>query len=139
MPAGPSEAQLPPAKRVALVLGAGGLVGVAHHVGVLAALEDELGFRHDQADVLIGTSAGSAIAAYLASGWSTTQLMEMAPELHRAAPGPVVPAARSKLLPPGDRVGLRGGARDGPGAVVALVAAGRVPPASLPRRPRHDG
>ena len=74
-------------ERLALVLGAGGLVGVAHHVGVLAALEDTVGFRHEQAEVLIGTSAGSAIAAYLASGWTTGQLRGMAPELHRAAPG----------------------------------------------------
>lgn len=88
-PADQSQADFSPAKRLALVLGAGGLVGVAHHVGVLAALEDELGFRHDQADVLIGTSAGSAVAAYLGTGWSTAQLMEMAPELHRAAPGPL--------------------------------------------------
>lgn len=74
-------------RRLALVLGAGGLVGVAHHVGVLAALEDEIGFRHEEAEVLIGTSAGSAVAAYLGSGWSTRQLRAMAPELHRAAPG----------------------------------------------------
>jgi NTE family protein len=89
MPAAPPQGEVSPPLRTALVLGAGGIVGVAHHVGVLAALEHEVGFSHGQADVLIGTSAGSVVAAYLTSGWSTAQLMEMAPHLHRAAPGPI--------------------------------------------------
>lgn len=72
--------------RVALVLGAGGLVGVAHHVGVLRALEREAGFAPDDADLLVGTSAGAVIAAYVRAGWSTEQLWERAAALRQAAP-----------------------------------------------------
>lgn len=72
-----------------LVLGAGGLVGVAHHIGVLAALEAELGLADEDVDVIIGTSAGSAVAAYLRSGWTPQELMDRTDELGAAAPGPL--------------------------------------------------
>lgn len=75
--------------KLALVLGAGGLVGVAHHAGVLCALTDELGFDEEHADLVIGTSAGSAIAAYLRTGWTPQQLIERASDLRNAAPGPI--------------------------------------------------
>ena len=75
--------------KVALVLGAGGLVGTAHHAGVLHALERELGFTHADADVVIGTSAGSAIAAYLRTGWTSEGLMGRARDLVEAAPSPI--------------------------------------------------
>jgi NTE family protein len=51
-----------------LVLGGGGLVGMAYHAGVLKALDEE-GLDVAGADVIVGTSAGSVIASYLASGW----------------------------------------------------------------------
>ncbi|MGD0083629.1 MAG: patatin-like phospholipase family protein [Acidimicrobiales bacterium] len=73
--------------KIALVLGAGGLVGIAHHVGVLSALSDELGFDQSHVDLAIGTSAGSAIAAYLRTGWSAHDLMKRAGDLQDAAPG----------------------------------------------------
>ncbi|HLN06207.1 MAG TPA: patatin-like phospholipase family protein [Acidimicrobiales bacterium] len=75
--------------KVALVLGAGGLVGTAHHAGVLCALEREAGFTHADADIVIGTSAGSAIGAYLRTGWTTEGLMGRARDLEEAAPSPV--------------------------------------------------
>ncbi len=75
--------------KVALVLGAGGLVGTAHHVGVLCALEREAGFTHADAEVVIGTSAGSALGAYLRTGWTTERLMGRAGDLKEAAPSPV--------------------------------------------------
>jgi len=75
--------------KVALVLGAGGLVGTAHHAGVLCALEREVGFTHSDADVVIGTSAGSAIGAYLRTGWSADSLMGRTRDLEEAAPSPV--------------------------------------------------
>ncbi len=75
--------------RLALVLGAGGLVGVAHHAGVVAALADEIGFVEERADVVIGTSAGSAIAAYLRTGWPARSLMERACDLGDAALGQI--------------------------------------------------
>jgi NTE family protein len=75
--------------KLALVLGAGGLVGIAHHIGVMCALEDELGLDQSQADLLIGTSAGSVVAAYLRTGWTPRDLMARAPDLNEAAPGPL--------------------------------------------------
>lgn len=46
-----------------LVLGGGGLPGEAFHRGVLRALLDERGIDARSADVVVGTSAGSLVAA----------------------------------------------------------------------------
>jgi NTE family protein len=50
--------------RVGLVLGAGGLTGDAFHRGVLRALQ-ERGYDARTADVVIGTSAGAMVGAFL--------------------------------------------------------------------------
>jgi NTE family protein len=54
----------------ALVLGAGGLTGQAFHLGVLTALADLTGFDGRAADVVVGTSAGSLVAAALTAGFT---------------------------------------------------------------------
>jgi NTE family protein len=54
--------------RVGLVLGAGGMVGQAYHAGVLAALEEELGWDARTADLIVGTSAGSVAGSALRLG-----------------------------------------------------------------------
>ncbi|MCW2779300.1 MAG: Patatin [Frankiales bacterium] len=59
--------------RTGLVLGAGGLTGQAFHLGVLTALADA-GFDGRSAQVLVGTSAGSLVAAGLALGLSAADL-----------------------------------------------------------------
>jgi NTE family protein len=64
----PESPVVPGAGRVALVLGAGGTVGMAYHVGVLRALRDGIGFDPTAADLVVGTSAGAVIGAYLRSG-----------------------------------------------------------------------
>jgi NTE family protein len=51
--------------RVAVVLGAGGLPGEAFHHGVLRALRESAGYDARSADLVIGTSAGSIVAATL--------------------------------------------------------------------------
>ncbi|MFJ5800893.1 patatin-like phospholipase family protein [Streptomyces decoyicus] len=51
----------------ALVLGGGGLTGIGWEVGVLAGLA-EAGLDLADADVVIGTSAGSIVGAHLTSG-----------------------------------------------------------------------
>jgi NTE family protein len=62
-----------------LVLAGGGLAGIAWELGVLRGIEDE---SPDTAqalldfDVLIGTSAGSAVAAQLGSGCSLDELFQ---------------------------------------------------------------
>ncbi|HZQ26122.1 MAG TPA: patatin-like phospholipase family protein [Acidimicrobiales bacterium] len=68
--------------RIGLVLGAGGLVGIAYHSGVLRALEVEAGFVPAQADLLVGTSAGSVVSAYLRSGWTTDDFWRVALGTH---------------------------------------------------------
>lgn len=60
--------------RTALVLGAGGLVGQAYHLGALRALHAATGFDGREADVLVGTSAGSIVAAGLAGGLAAADL-----------------------------------------------------------------
>ena len=56
--------------RIGLVLGAGGAVGHAFHAGVLAALADETGWDAREAEVVVGTSAGSVVGALLRAGMS---------------------------------------------------------------------
>jgi NTE family protein len=53
----------------ALVLGAGGVTGVAWEIGVLAGLVDA-GIDLSDADLYVGSSAGSVVAAMLTSGVS---------------------------------------------------------------------
>jgi len=55
---------------IALVLGAGGVVGAAYHVGAVAALADVTGWDARTADLIVGTSAGSGVAATLRVGFS---------------------------------------------------------------------
>jgi NTE family protein len=57
------------------VLGGGGVGGIAWEIGVLAGLHDEgIGVSPDSP--LLGTSAGAAVAAQLASGWTIEDLYE---------------------------------------------------------------
>jgi NTE family protein len=60
--------------RIGLVLGAGGLVGHAWHAGVLAGLAEGLGWDPRTADVVVGTSAGSVVAAMLRGGLSAADV-----------------------------------------------------------------
>lgn len=60
--------------RTAVVLGAGGFTGQAFHVGALRALQEVAGFDGRQAEVLVGTSAGSLVAAGLAGGLDACDL-----------------------------------------------------------------
>lgn len=59
--------------RTGLVLGAGGYTGQAFHLGALTALAD-VGFDGRACQVLVGTSAGSLVAAGLAAGLSVADL-----------------------------------------------------------------
>lgn len=66
-----------PLKRIGLVLGAGGLTGQAFHAGVLAALAEATGWDPRGASVIVGTSAGAGVAAYLRLGLSGPDLAAM--------------------------------------------------------------
>lgn len=72
--------------RVGLVLGAGGVLGGAWLVGALHALRGTLGWEPSEAAHLIGTSAGAPMAALLAAGMTSEDLLpEAARTLERAA------------------------------------------------------
>jgi NTE family protein len=77
--------------RVGVVLGAGGIVGGAFHAGVLTALREVRGIDARDAEVLVGTSAGSVAAAMLRAGLSPDDML-------RRAEGKPVSAEGSRLL-----------------------------------------
>ena len=79
------------------MLGAGGAAGHAYHAGVLAALEEETGWQPDSADVIVGTSAGSIVAALVRAGCSARDLASAS--LRR----PLSPAGRALF----ERIGRR--------------------------------
>jgi NTE family protein len=58
-----------------LVLGGGGITGIAWELGMVAALA-ERGVDLETADVVVGTSAGSAVGAQLLSGVPVAELYE---------------------------------------------------------------
>src|SRR3954452_19885603 len=54
--------------KVGLVLGAGGVVGAAWLIGALEALAAETGWDPAEAEIIIGTSAGSVVGSLVAEG-----------------------------------------------------------------------
>lgn len=97
----------------ALVLGGGGLTGQAFHLGVLCALS-EAGYDARDNDLVVGTSAGSLVAAGLTAGFSAADQAAMmlgealsaegASRLNDKRPAPAYvegPAGRRGPLAPG--------------------------------------
>jgi len=64
--------------RVGLVLGAGGVTGLAYHAAALAAIDHDLGWDPRTAEVVVGTSAGSIVAAMLRRGIPAADLSTIA-------------------------------------------------------------
>jgi NTE family protein len=64
-------------RTTALVLGAGGPLGLAYHAGVLAGLETAWGFDSRLARLLIGTSAGAYAAALLRANMSGRDILDL--------------------------------------------------------------
>ena len=60
--------------RIGLVLAAGGLTGIAHHVGNLLALERVTGWDARSAAVIVGTSAGSITGSLIRRGLNASDL-----------------------------------------------------------------
>jgi NTE family protein len=83
--------------KVGLVLGGGGVIGMAYHAGALAALEHDLGWDPRTADVVVGTSAGSVVGALLRRGVPATDLATIAVGAEpRSTPPGVVRALRER-------------------------------------------
>ncbi|GFZ30852.1 patatin [Clostridium zeae] len=62
-------------KTRAVVLGGGGVTGIAWEIGIITALLQE-GIDLSEADVIIGTSAGSFVGTALASGYDMRKLYD---------------------------------------------------------------
>jgi NTE family protein len=62
---GPQRAPGRPRPRIGVVFGAGGVLGAAWMTGALPALQERLPCALNDADVIVGTSAGSVVAAAL--------------------------------------------------------------------------
>ncbi|MGH3863028.1 patatin-like phospholipase family protein [Actinokineospora sp.] len=103
--------------RRALVLGGGGLAGIAWETGILTGLADA-GLNVTDADLTIGTSAGSTVAAQIGSGLPLD-------ELFRRQADPL--AHNRELTPPG------AGGPEFMANLAAFTAEG-VDPAELRRR-----
>src|SRR5690348_7788735 len=72
-----------------LVLGAGGVLGEAWMMGLLAGLEDGGGFDLRRCEHFVGTSAGSIVAAHLVAGQSPRRPPSIGTELESVA-SPIV-------------------------------------------------
>jgi len=66
--------------RVGLVLGAGGITGIAWLAGALEALQAHSGWDPADAAIISGTSAGAVVATVLAAGIEPTSLLRYAEE-----------------------------------------------------------
>lgn len=93
--------------RRGLVLGGGGVLGGCWTIGALHALEEHTGWDSTRAEVTVGTSVGSLIAALLTSGVSAAELFQE--QYGRVTRGPLATAqfdhdgldSSIRLLPPG--------------------------------------
>ncbi|MFV0259267.1 MAG: patatin-like phospholipase family protein [Acidimicrobiales bacterium] len=88
--------------RIGLVLGGGGVTGYGFHAGALAALEAATGWDPRDAEVIVGTSAGSSVAALLRGGVTVTALVERI----MALPGDPEAMARLRQVVRGNRVAM---------------------------------
>jgi hypothetical protein len=106
--------------RTGLVLGAGGVLGAAWMTGALAALQQRLPWPAGEFDVIVGTSAGSVLAAALRCGLTVDEIVAH----QRDGPTGALsvlgsPDLGSSALPPWPRPGV--------GSPRLLLAALRAP------------
>lgn len=102
--------------KVGLVLGAGGIAGFSYHVGALNALQESTGWDPRTAEIMVGTSAGSGIAAMIRGNVAVSEMLDRAMSI---ATDPAGMARLRQVSGRGKRVG--GGAWFGP-ASPSLVA-----------------
>lgn len=90
--------------RIGLALGGGGLTGTAFHAGVLSALAEHFDAR--EAEVIVGTSAGSTAAALMRSGFPPSDYVARVTGQPLSAEGHAILGAMPALSdpqPPGVR------------------------------------
>ena len=94
--------------RVGLVLGGGGLTGAAWMTGALPALQDRLSDALSDVEVIIGTSAGSVLAASLRCrcsieemiGYQRGETIRGLPALPQVKDGPLPPVPQPRMGSP---------------------------------------
>lgn len=74
-------------KQRALVMGGGGMEGIAWETGLAAGLMEQ-GVNLGAADLIVGTSAGSVVGAQLAAGYDPRIILELYKGLLSSAPRP---------------------------------------------------
>jgi len=122
---GPGRADRGSSGRTALVLGAGGVLGAAWMTGALTCLQDRLPCAAGDVDLIVGTSAGSVLAAALRCHASFEEMMAwQRGQATGILSESVALAAQAGPLPPLPR--WRFGSV--PLACAALLAPHRVPP-----------
>lgn len=121
---------------VTLVLGAGGAAGWVFHAGVLRTLAEETGWDPRSAGLIVGTSAGSAVAAALRAGTPPSDIVAAVtrgPSAEERAAYQEEMANRSRSLRP-LAPGLVRHVLPGNGGV-AVALAGLLPPGWFPTHP----
>lgn len=104
----------PAGPRVGLVLGAGGITGIAWLAGAIRALEEHTGWEASSVDILAGTSAGAVVATVLAADYDPCDLLVYAeqPDMLMAAIARARrgrdPEPRTLPLPASLRLGISG-------------------------------
>lgn len=107
-----------------LVIGAGGVTGLAWSCGTLAALEEVTGWDPRSAQVLVGTSQGSLLGCLLAAGIGTEDLVRW---YRKELPATHPLRSRSERRPAAD--GRRGVPRPSSPALLARAfGPGRITP-----------
>lgn len=118
-----------PKRRVALVMGSGGIVGGAFHAGVLKALEDTWGVDAREVDLIVGTSAGSISGALVAAGLSPSDLFRRETRQPLSVEGERLLGAARALRSPKRAATAAFGAPMAPHVMMsALAMPGRVAP-----------
>lgn len=104
----------PAGPRVGLVLGAGGITGIAWLAGAIRALEAHTGWEASSVDILAGTSAGAVVATVLAADHDPCDLLVYGEQpdalnaaIARARRG-CAPEPRTLPLPVSLRLGVSG-------------------------------
>lgn len=112
--------------KVGLVLGAGGIVGEAFHRGVVRALRDAAGWDAREASLIVGTSAGSLMAASLRAAGESLDGMQAGVHPSRTlASVPPDETAVPRFLGPGVAVQALRHPRRLKAAAIAGIPAGK--------------
>ncbi len=142
---------------VALVLGAGGVLGTAYHVGVMSGVAEVLDFDPRSAELIVGTSAGATTASTIRSGISAADHFARATGQEMSAEGKAIGAKATTVVDLSDAkfagFGVPSSARMIAGGIrplrrgrPAVSLAGAMPRGSMPLSPLiertnqlHDG